>query len=255
MYPPWRGAFYPKGLKQARELDYASRHVTTIEINATFYRTQKPAGFRRWAVETPDDFVFAVKASRYAVGRTKLADAGPSIERFFGSGVLDLGDKLGPILWQLAPFRRFDEGDLVAFLALLPRELDGRRIRHALEVRHPSFRDPQVLSLASSASVAIVFTDSEKYPSIADLSADFVYARLQRCSEAEPTGYPPAELDRLADRLRTWAAGGEPTDLPKLGTPAVAEPTSGRRDCFVYVIDGAKVRAPAAAMALLQRLG
>jgi uncharacterized protein YecE (DUF72 family) len=251
-YEPWRGTFYPADLPQSRQLSYASRRLGTIEINGTFYRTQKPDSFRRWAAESPDGFVFSVKASRYATGRPRLAEAGPSIERFFTSGVIELGDKLGPVLWQLPPNKRFDAEDLAAFLRLLPSSVEGRRVRHALEVRHASFQSPQLISLLRSHGVAVVFTDSLKYPSIADLTADFVYVRLQRAQETEPDGYPAAERERWAARLQRWASGGEPDDLPRITTDP--PPTMGPRDCFVYMIDGAKVRAPAAAMALSARL-
>jgi uncharacterized protein YecE (DUF72 family) len=251
-YEPWRGVFYPPDLPQARELSYASRRLGTIEINGTFYRTQKPESFRRWAAESPDRFVYSLKAPRYATNRPRLAEAGPSIERFFASGVTELGDKFGPVLWQLPPNKRFDADDLAAFLGLLPRTVDGRSVRHALEVRHESFRSPQLVDLLRSHRVALVFTDSPKFPSIPDLTADFVYARLQRAEEMEPDGYPPAELDRWAARLRCWASGSEPDDLPQL-LPATAL-SADHRDCFVYMIDGAKVRAPAAAMALIERV-
>ena len=251
-YEPWRGSFYPADLPPSRQLSFASRRLGSIEINGTFYRTQKPESFRRWAAESRGGFVFSVKASRYATSRPRLAEARPSIEHFFKSGVMELGDKLGPVLWQLPPNKRFDADDLAAFLRLLPRTIEGRSVRHALEVRHASFRSPELVSMLRGHGVALVFTDSPKYPSIADLTADFVYARLQRAQETEPDGYAPPDLDRWAARVRCWASGGEPDDLPRLtNEPA---PTTGPRDCFVYMIDGAKVRAPAAAMALIERL-
>jgi uncharacterized protein YecE (DUF72 family) len=251
-YEPWRGTFYPAKLAHARELDYASRKLTSIEINGTFYGTQKPASFKRWAEETPDGFVFSLKAPRAAVNRRVLAEAGPSIERFFGSGLSELGPKLGPILWQLAPTKTFEEADLSAFLELLPRTLDGRPLRHALEVRHESFRDPRFIALARRVGVAVVLADSDTYPMLADVTADFVYARLQKSVAAEPTGYAPEALDRWAERLRTWSGGSEPDDLPKVTTEQAC--AAGARPCFVYMINGAKVRAPAAAMALIARL-
>jgi uncharacterized protein YecE (DUF72 family) len=251
-YEPWRGVFYPPDLPQAQALQYASRRLTSIEINATFYRTQKPESFRRWAAETPDDFVFSVKAPRWATYRPRLAEAGPAIERFFASGVSELGDKLGPVLWQLPPNKRFDQADIAAFLELLPRRLDGRPMRHAVEPRHRSFMAPDFIALLRRAGVAVAFADSDVHSSIADLAADFVYARLQRTTESEPTGYGPADLDRWAERFRTWADGGEPEDLPRISPVAPGPPTP--RPCFVYMISGAKVRAPAAAMALIERL-
>jgi uncharacterized protein YecE (DUF72 family) len=251
VFPPWRGAFYPKGLPQAQELSFASRALTAIEINATFYRTQRPDSFRKWAAETPDDFVFSVKGPQFATNRRVLAEAGGSIERFFGSGVLELKSKLGPILWQMAPTKKFDPQDFAAFLALLPQRLDGRAIRHVVEVRHASFLVPAFIDLLRKFSVAVVLVESGKHPLIADLTADFVYARLQGTAEKEKTGYPPSALDAWAKRARSWADGGAPADL---ATIAGGQPAKGKRDVFIYMISGAKVRAPAAAMALIERL-
>lgn len=250
-YEPWRGTFYPPGLPQAQELRHCGTCLTSIEINGTFYRTQSPASFRKWASETPDGFVFSLKGPRYATNRTRLAEAGESIARFFGSGVTELGPKLGPVLWQFAPIKKFDEADFGAFLDLLPREIEGRPIRHAVEVRHDSFCTPAFFALLRHHRVPVVYADADKFPAIADVTGDFVYARLQSSAEDEPTGYAPAALDQWAQRFRTWANGGEPDDLPR-----VAPAEGGKvRDCFVYFISGAKVRAPAAAMAFLERLG
>jgi len=251
VFEPWRGAFYPKGLPQARELEYASRKLTAIEINATFYRTQKAESFRKWAAETPDDFVFSLKGPQFATNRRVLAEAGPSIERFFASGVLELKSKLGPVLWQMAPTKKFDPQDFAAFLALLPPRLDGRPLRHVVEVRHESFLAPAFIELLRKFSVAAVVVESDKHPLIADVTADFVYARLQRTSEKEKTGYPSRALELWADRARSWAAGAAPDDLDTIAAPL---PQSGKRDVFIYMISGAKVRAPAAAMALIERL-
>ncbi len=251
VFEPWRGEFYPKGLPQARELEYASRKVTSIEINATFYRTQKPDSFRKWAAETPDDFVFSLKGPQFATNRRVLAEAGPAIERFFASGLLELKSKLGPVLWQMAPSKKFDPADFAAFLALLPPELDGRSIRHVVEVRHESFLVPSFIALLRKFSVAVAVVDSDKHPLIADVAADFVYARLQRTCDKEKSGYPARALALWAKRARQWGAGGAPDDLAALVAPS---PASGKRDVFIYMISGAKARAPAAAMALIDRL-
>jgi uncharacterized protein YecE (DUF72 family) len=250
-YEPWRGTFYPAGLKHADELSYASRHLTTIEINGTFYRTQSAASFKKWRDETPDDFVFSVKGHRAVVNSRKLAEAGEPIEWFFKSGVLDLGEKLGPLLWQLAPFKKFDADDLAGFLKLLPREAGGRPLMHVVEVRHESFLVPKFVALLRDHNAAVVFADSDDYPAIADVTADFVYARLQRTTEENDTGYAAADLDRWAERVRTWEAGGTPDDLPQVAKKAAPK---AERPVFVYMISGAKVRAPAAAMALIERV-
>jgi uncharacterized protein YecE (DUF72 family) len=251
VFEPWRGEFYPKGLPHARELEYASRKLTSIEINSTFYRTQKPDSFRKWADATPDDFVFSLKGPQFATNRRVLAEAGPSIERFFASGVLELKSKLGPVLWQMAPTKKFDPADFASFLALLPQALDGRPIRHAVEVRHASFLAPEFIELLRKFAVAAVVVESDKHPLIADLTGDFVYARLQRTSDKEKTGYPRRALALWAKRARHWAAGGVADDLTTIAAPM---PGQARRDVFIYMISGAKVRAPAAAMAMLDEL-
>ena len=251
VYAPWRGTFYPKGLPQARELAHASRSLTTIEINGTFYGAQKPESFRRWAAETPDDFVFSVKGPRFATHRPRLAEAGPSIDRFFGTGVLELGAKLGPVFWQFPPFKSFDPDDFAAFLALLPRSLDGRPIRHAVEVRHKSFQTPEFVALMRSFAAAIALIDSDKHPLFADVTSDFLYLRLERTSETVATGYPRDALAAWADRARTWEKGNAPSDLP---TVAERQASKSRRDVFIYMISCAKVRAPAAAMALIEAI-
>jgi uncharacterized protein YecE (DUF72 family) len=234
VFPPWRGVLYPKGLPQAQELAHASRQVTAIEINGTFYGSQKPDSFRRWHHDTPENFVFSVKGPRFATHRRELGTAGPSIERFLASGVLELRDKLGPILWQFAPFLRFDAADFEAFLALLPHEAEGRRLRHVVEVRHQSFADPAFPELLRWHRVGVALVDDDKYPALDHVTTDFAYARLRRSSLDEPAGYAPEALDGWAARARQWQA----EDL----------------DAFVYFIDGAKARAPAAAQALLSRL-
>jgi uncharacterized protein YecE (DUF72 family) len=250
-YEPWRGTFYPPGLKHAAELGYASRHLTTIEINGTFYRTQSAASFAKWRDETPDDFVFSVKGHRAVVNSRRLADAGDAIGWFLGSGVLELGAKLGPLLWQFAPFRKFDAGDFGAFLELLPREAGGRPLLHAVEVRHESFLVPEFVELVRAHHVAVVYADSDEHPAIADVTAGFVYARLQRTREENETGYPSADIACWAERARLWEAGGTPEDLPRIGKKAAPKV---KRPVFVYMISGAKVRAPAAGMALIEAL-
>jgi len=252
VFPPWRGVFYPPGLAQSRELAHASRQVTSIEINGTFYGSQKPTSFQKWYAETPDDFVFSVKGPRYATHRRALGEAGSSVERFFASGVLELREKLGPILWQFPPTTQFNAENFGAFLELLPRELGGRAIRHVLEVRHPSFAAPGFIDLLRRYGVALAFVDDKDRPAIQDLSADFVYARLRRTQADEPTGYPRPSLDAWAKRFRTWAEGGEPEDAARCH-PDRAKPAKAR-DCFVYFINGAKIRAPAAAVAFIERL-
>lgn len=257
-FEPWRETFYPKGLKHARELEYASRQVTAIEINGTYYGAQKPESFARWRAETPDDFVFAVKGPRFATNRKDLSQSAASVERFLTGGVLELKEKLGPINWQFLPTKAFVPEDFAAFLKLLPAELDGRALRHAVEVRHASFVTPDFVALARQHGVAIVLADSDEHPEIADVTAPFVYARLQRASEAEEHGYAAAALDQWAHRARTWAGGGAPDDLftvagaPETRTKA-AEPEP--RDVFVFMINGHKPKAPAAAKALIERLG
>jgi uncharacterized protein YecE (DUF72 family) len=250
-FAPWRGTFYPREVKAAGELAYASRHLTSIEINGTFYRTQSAASFAKWRDETPEGFVFSVKGHRAVVNSRKLAEAGEPVAWFLKSGLLELGDKLGPLLWQLAPFRKFDRDDLGGFLGLLPKEIDGRRLMHAIEVRHESFLVPAFIELLREHDAAVVFADSDEHPAIADVTGGFVYARLQRSREEHETGYPASELDQWAGRLRTWRDGGSPADLPHLHDKAAAKK---KRPVFAYVISGAKVRAPAAAMALIERV-
>lgn len=234
MFPPWRGTFYPKGLPQLQELTHASRHLTAIEINGTFYNSGRADSFRKWRDETPDDFVFSLKGPRFVTHRNELAGAKDALDLFFSRGVLELGAKLGPVLWQFAPFKQFDAADFAAFLDLLPREAGGRQLRHLVEVRHASFRTAEFTDLLRQHRVAVASVHDEKYRGFEEITGDFVYHRLRRCSEGEPAGYPEPELDRWAERLRGHAAEG--------------------RDVFLYFINGAKVRAPAAAQALIGKL-
>ena len=251
-FEPWRGVFYPKSVKQKDELAYASRHLTAIEINGTYYSTFKPDSWKKWRDETPDGFVFTVKGSRFTTNRRELAGAGESLERFFAQGMAELGERLGPIFWQLPHTKRFDAGDLDAFFALLPKSLDGVPLRHALEPRHDSFCTPEYPALLRKHGIGNVYARHHTYPEIADVTADFVYARLQTGEDAVETAYPPAELDAWAARLKTWADGGAPEDLPSVD-PDHALPKSPR-DVFAFIIHEGKVRAPAGAMALIERV-
>ena len=250
-FAPWRGGmFYPDDLPQKRELEYASRKLTSIEINGTFYGSQKPDSFARWHDETPDDFVFALKGPRFATNRRVLAEAGESVERFLTGGLLRLGDKLGPINWQFAGTKKFDAEDFGAFLALLPASIEGRAIRHAVEVRHESFRTPDFIALARKHGVAVITAGDADYPQIADLTAPFAYLRIMGTDAGKPTGYTKAALDKWAERARQLAGGEVPADLATFGPAA----PKAARDVFLYVISGAKERNPAAAMALIERL-
>jgi uncharacterized protein YecE (DUF72 family) len=250
-FAPWRGTFYPEGLKHADELKYASGRLTAIEINGTFYRTQSAASFAKWRDETPDGFVFAVKGHRAVVNKKVLAEAGEALDWFFKSGITELGPKLGPVLWQLAPFKKFDPDDVGAFLSLLPKEAGGLKLCHALEVGSSTFAVPEFVALARKHNVAVVHVDSGKAAALADVTADFVYARLEKTEEEIDTGYAPADLDRWAARAQVWSAGGEPDDLPRVGAKPAPKK---KRDVFVFMISGAKVRNPAAAQALIERL-
>ena len=251
-FKPWRGVFYPKGLAQSQELKYAAAHLTSIEVNGTFYSTQSPKTFRKWASETPDGFVFSLKGPRYAVNRRVLAEAGDSIKRFLDSGVTELGDKLGPLLWQFAPTKKFDEADFGKFLELLPKKSDGSALRHVVEVRNDSFCTPAFIALVRKFRTPVVYSEHATYPAIADVAGDFVYGRLQKGKDSLKTGYPPKALDAWATRLQAWARGGAPADLPLIDKKnrAPAKP----RDVFAYFIHEGKVRAPAAAMTLIERL-
>jgi uncharacterized protein YecE (DUF72 family) len=233
-YPPWRGVFYPNKLPQAKELEYASRAMTAIEINATFYGRQKLQSWETWGKVAPDGFQFAIKASRFCVTRTRLAEGAEGIGNFFAQGFAALGEKLGPILWQFAPRRQFDRDDIAAFIDLLPEQLDGIGLRHAIEPRHESFNDERFFELCRARNIAIVLEDSNDYPTIEADTADFAYARLQRMREEVTTGYDDAALDGFAAKARQSQQAG--------------------RDAYIFMINGAKVRAPAAALALQDRL-
>ncbi|HVO03183.1 MAG TPA: DUF72 domain-containing protein [Candidatus Cybelea sp.] len=233
-FEPWRGVFYPKGHPQKRELEFASRKLTSIEINGTYYSTFKPASWSKWREETPDGFVFAIKGSRFCTNRRVLAEAGESVARFVGQGLAELKDRLGPINWQFMGTKKFDAEDFGAFLKLLPREVKGLRLRHAVEVRHESFKTEAFYDLAREHEVAIVYAGDSEFPEIDQSTTDFAYARLMGTQEDVETGYKKAALESWAKQAKTWARRG---------------------DAFVYVISGAKVRNPAAARALIERVG
>jgi uncharacterized protein YecE (DUF72 family) len=232
-YEPWDESFYPAKLAKAKQLEYAASKVTAIEINATFYRTQSASSFQKWAASTPDDFMFSVKAPRAAVQRKDLREAKESIEWFFNSGVSELGAKLGPIFWQMAPYKKYDHAEISAYFDMLPEKVKKLPLRHALEVRHASFQDDAFLRLARERNIAVVTVESEKHPLIMEPTADFAYARLELTQSDEPTGYPKAALQKWAKTARNWEKAG---------------------DVFLYFISGAKERNPAAAMATLQLL-
>ena len=251
-FEPWRdGVFFPKGLSHDKELHYASRKLTAIEVNGTYYSGFKPPTFAKWRDETPDGFVLTLKASRFCTNRKVLAEAGESVQRFVNQGISELGDKLGPILWQFMATKKFEPEDFSAFLKLLPSSQDGIALRHAIEVRHESFQVPEFVEMARKAGVALVFADSSKYPTLADVTGDFVYARLEDAKAEVETGYTASELDRWAKAAKSWAAGHSPEGLAYV---APLPPASGARDVFVFMINGAKERAPAAAMGLIARL-
>ena len=233
-YEPWRGVFYPDGLPHKRELEFASQQLTTIEINSTFYGRQKRESFAAWGKSAPDGFKFSVKASQYATARKVLADGGESIAKFLEQGFTELGEKLGPINWQFRATKAFDRDDFAGFLELIPNAQDGMPLRHVLEPRHESFRDPAFFALARARNMAVVLADSDTYPCFDEPTADFTYARIQGSVEKLTNGYPPKALDHWADRARGWAESG--------------------RDAYVYFISGAKVRNPAAATALIRRV-
>jgi len=250
-FAPWRNNFYPAGLVQRRELEYASRHLSAIEINGTYYGAQRPSTYAKWAAETPEGFVFSLKAPMRIMQSRVLAKTGPQIDDFLG-GIVSLGDRLGPVVWQFDVGQKMEREDFTAFLDLLPAELDGRRLRHVLDVRDSAFVDARFVALMRERGLGTVFTDSRDYPSFADITTDFVYARLMRSRSEIDSGYTEEELGHWAVRARHWARGQHPDDLPYIapnGTPAAE-----RRDVYVFFISAAKERNPAAAMALIEQL-
>ncbi len=272
-YPPWRGVFYPKGLPQKRELDYAARQFRSIEINGTFYRAARPDTFAQWAARTPDDFVFAVKGSRYITHMRRLRDIETPLANFLASGVLRLGAKLGPILWQLPPRFAFDADRMTAFLQVLPHDTEAaarvarrhddrfsgrswtrtdatRKLRHAVEIRHDSFRDPGFVDLLRRHDVALVCADTVAWPRLMDVTSDFIYCRLHGSEELYASGYDGPVLDHWARRVVAWARGGEPDDAERVGRKARRR----RREVWLYFDNDMKVRAPEDAHALIDRV-
>lgn len=250
VYPDWRNNFYPKGLSQKRELEYASRELTGIEVNGTYYGSQKPESFRKWHDETPDGFVFTLKGPRFATNRRVLAEAGDSISRFVDSGITELKDKLGPINWQFMATKKFDPTDFAAFLDLLPKKAGSRALRHAVEVRHDSFKDVTFVKMCRDHGVAIIFAADSEFPTIGDVTADFVYARIMGTDAKEKLGYPKATLAKWAERAQAWEKG---EDARKFAV-APAAPKK-KRDVFLFVISGAKKKNPAAAQGIIAALG
>ena len=250
VFEEWQDNFYPKGLSQKKELEYASSKLTAIEVNGTYYGSQKPESFRRWHDETPKGFKFTLKGPRFATNRRVLAEAGPSIQKFLESGITELKDKLGPLNWQFMATKKFDPADFEAFLKLLPKKHDGMALRHAVEVRHDSFSAPEFVALCRKHNVAIIFAADSEFPTIPDVTADFVYARIMGTKEKEKLGYPKAALSAWAERAQDWAAGASPKKLKLLTNPAPAKP----RDVFLFVISGAKARNPVAAQTIIGAL-
>jgi uncharacterized protein YecE (DUF72 family) len=247
-FDAWEGTFYPDKLAKKKQLEYAASKLDVIEVNGTYYSSQKPETFAKWAADVPEGFVFSVKASRYSTNRKVLAEAGESVARFLGQGITELGDHLGPILWQFAPTKKFEPEDFEAFLKLLPAQQDGLPLRHVVEVRHDSFKVPQFVQLIAEYGVAPVCADHFDYPMIADVTADFVYARLQKGSDEIATCYADDDMDAWAKRLEAWADGSVPKDLPLID--AEHKPDKRPRDVFAFFIHEGKVNAPQGAMAL-----
>lgn len=252
-FDPWEGTFYPEKLSKKRQLEYASRQLKVIEVNGTYYSSQKPETFAKWASEVPEDFIFSLKASRFTTNRKVLAEGADSVEKFLGQGLTELGAHLGPILWQFMPTKKFDPDDFGAFLALLPETRDGLKLRHVVEVRNPSFRTPEFPALLAKHNVAVVFADHAEYPMIADVTADFVYARLQTGSDDVATCYDDKRLDLWAKRLENWASGGTVEELDHADPARKVEKKP--RDVFAFFITEGKVNAPNGARALQARIG
>jgi uncharacterized protein YecE (DUF72 family) len=247
-FEPWEGTFYPDKLTKKRQLEYAAGKLSVIEVNGTYYGSQKPETFAKWASEVPDGFIFSLKASRFTTNRKVLADAGESIEKFLTQGITELGPHLGPLLWQFAPTKKFEPEDFEAFLNLLPEKLEGLPLRHVVEVRHDSFKVPEFVALIEKYNVAPVCAEHFDYPMIADVTADFVYARLQKGSDEIATCYADDDMKIWAKRLKTWSDGGVPGDLPLVDENRKVKKQP--RDVFAFFIHEGKVNAPQGAMAM-----
>lgn len=252
-FDAWEGTFYPDDLPKKRQLEFAASQLRTIEVNGTYYSGFKPETYAKWAAETPADFIFSIKGNRFVTNRKVLAEAGESLKKFFSQGLEELGPKLGPIVWQFAPTKKFEPADFEGFLDLLPKEHQGLKLRHALEVRHRSFAVAEFVALARKHEMAICYAHHHDYPEMADVTADFVYARLQKGADDIPTAYATPELGAWGERLKRWAAGGAPGDLP-LAAPDQDAPAHPR-DVFAYIIHEGKIRAPQGAMALQNLVG
>ena len=251
-FEPWRGVFYPPKLSQKRELEYASRHVSVIEINGTYYSSFKPDSWAKWRAATPEGFKFSVKASRFCVNRKKLTDGKQSMDFFINQGIEELGDRLGPILWQFMATKKFDSDDFAGFFDMLPKTLNGLPLSHVIEVRNATFANEKFVSLCRDHGLAICNSENENYPFIPDITADFVYLRLLSASDDVPTGYTKEELDLWADRFRAYAEGRVPDGYTPMDRTS---PPEGPRDVYAFVIHEGKIRAPAAAMAIIERVG
>lgn len=248
VFEPWNESFYPQKLAKTKHLHYAGSQLRAIEVNGTYYGSQKPATFAKWAADVPDGFVFSLKASRYCTNRKVLAEAEPSITKFVTQGITELGDRLGPILWQFMATKAFDPDDFEAFLKLLPKEQDGIALRHVVEPRHGSFQVPEFIELLAKYKVAAVVADHDDYPMFADATADFVYSRLQRGTDEVATCYPSDDIEKWAERVKTYASGKVPADLPLVAPDRTADIAA--RDVFAFFITGGKINAPQGAKTL-----
>lgn len=251
-FEPWEGTFYPDKLPKRRQLEHASQHLKAIEVNGTYYGSQKPETFAKWASEVPDDFIFSLKASRFVTNRKMLSEAGESITKFLTQGLTELGPHLGPILWQFAPTKKFEAEDFEGFLKLLPEKQDGIALAHVVEVRNPTFQVPEFIDLLAKYNVAVVCADHHDYPMLPDVTADFVYCRLQKGEDDIPTCYPEKDVKQWAGRLKTYSAGGVPDDLPLIAPSRKVE--KKKRDVFAFFITGGKINAPNGAQVLQKQV-